>query len=428
MTVQTMPTDVLERREPAAARTWGHTHAAAHTYAHGLDADALLSLGCMEGVYEPVVSAAPAVPAKVAHPWLQLAPGYAIAGGVAALAYMLHELPVWPFSIRAANGLDVRHPVSAAIMAIVVGLVIRNVLWLPQSAKSGLKHVVKKMIPISIVLTGAGLNLVNLSQVGFRAFGIIILSMTFAIVAGYYLSRWLGLGPKTALLLGAGTGICGNSAIVAVSPLIDAEDDDVALSVGTVNLVGLIAMLAWPMIGAAIGLGSEGFGVWSGVSIHAVPQVVAAGFAFSPDAGTLATLVKLVRVTLLAPMVFVLAILYGRRHVEAGAKKLTIHYARLVPWFVWGFVALAVCTTLGLLPTLMFNLASPLGGVTPASLSLQELLGTIGAFILTLSMAAIGLEVNIRQLAGVGARALTAGVVVTAALGCFSLLLIEILI
>ena len=392
-----------------------------------MSADAFLSLGCMEGVYEPVVSTAPAAVEHVAPAWTRHAPGYAMAAGVALLAYLVHEIPVWPFSVRDEAGL--RHPISAAMIAIVVGLIIRNGFGVPDAVKSGFRHVVRKMIPVAIVLTGAQLNLVVLSGVGLTALVIIIASMVFAIAAGYYIGRWLGLCPKTALLLGAGTGICGNSAIIAVSPLIDAHDDDVALSVGTVNLVGLAAMLIWPVIGTWIGLSSTGFGVWSGVSIHAVPQVVAAGFAFSPDAGTLATLVKLVRVTLLAPLVFVLAIIYSRRHPAAGNGangRLDVHYARLVPWFVWAFIGLALLSTLGLLPTLTFPVTGALSEqIGNATLSIEKVCTFVATFLLTLAMAAIGLEVNVRQLVGVGARALSAGVLVTAALGLFSLLLIR---
>ena len=118
----------------------------------------------------------------------------------------------------------------------------------------------------------------------------------------------LKLWKRTALLIGAGTAICGNSAIVAVAPLIDATDEDLMLSMSTINLLGLPLMFLFPLAGAMLGLGDQAYGVWAGTSIHAVPQVVAAAFAFSPGAGSIATLVKLVRVALLAPFTFVLAI------------------------------------------------------------------------------------------------------------------------
>ncbi len=136
--------------------------------------------------------------------------------------------------------------------------------------------------------------------------------------AAYWFGRMLKLWKRTALLIGAGTAICGNSAIVAVAPLIDATDEDLMLSMSTINLLGLPLMFLFPLAGAMLGLGDQAYGVWAGTSIHAVPQVVAAAFAFSPGAGSIATLVKLVRVALLAPFTFVLAIVYARRKRTSG--------------------------------------------------------------------------------------------------------------
>jgi len=187
-------------------------------------------------------------------------------------------------------------------------------------------------------------------------------------------------------------------------------------------------MLAWPMLGGWLSLSSEAFGVWAGTTIHAVPQVVAAGFAYSTDAGTLATLVKLVRVACLAPMVFILAVVHARRHAaDANGETLTVRYARLVPWFVWGFMILAVTNTLGLLPALRFVPASFLAS-GPQEIQLETVCTFFANLLLTMDMAAIGLEVNVRQLAAVGGRALTAGLLSTVALGAGSLLLLAVLL
>ena len=397
----------------------------------GLSADAFLSLGCMEGIYGPIVST-PAAAKPVTRIDARALPGLGLALGLTVLAYLIHGLPIAPFAVLGPDGVSLRHPVSAAIIAILAGLLARNIWTLPASVQHGCKTVVNTLIPITIVCAGATLNLIDLKEVGATALFVTVLSLSFAIVAGYYVGRWFGLGPKTALLLGAGTGICGNSAIMAVAPLIEAEDDDVALSVGTVNLVGLAAMLAWPAMGSYLALSSAHFGVWSGVSIHSVPQVVAAAFAFSPEAGTLATIVKLARVALLAPMIFVLALIYARRHPSTAGengRRVTVHYSRLIPWFVWGFLALALMNTMGLLPILDFRLANFSGGAPQfVSIALNSVLGEIGGFVLTVTMAAIGLELSLRQLAGVGLRTILAGFTVSFALGAASLMLILVLI
>lgn len=397
-------------------------------YGASLSAEAILSLGSMEGVYDPVVSAKP-----IAVPWTrsELLPGYFAAGAVAVFAYVIQYLPFAPFTLADASG--VRHPVSAAIVAILGGLLIRNTVALPDTLRAGCKHAIKKVIPVAIVLTGAGLNLAHVASIGVAALAVVALCISVGMLAGYYGGRAAGLSSKTALLIGTGTAICGNSAIAAVAPLIDAEDDDLVVSITTVNLFGLLAMLIWPVLGSALHLGDQMFGVWTGTSIHAVPQVVAAGFAFSPDAGTLATLVKLVRVTMLAPLVVILGVVYARRRVSQTAtpERLTVRYARLVPWFVWGFVAFAVLNTFGLLPLLQFNVAQFLfsdesGGLV--SISLVALMTGAGKVLLALAMAAIGLEVDLRVLTGVGKRALHAGLLSTAALGIASLALVSTLL
>lgn len=383
----------------------------------------------MEGVYGPIV-AEQAAPAKVVAKGPPLPAGYAFAAGVALTAYVVHQLPFAPFTVVGASG--VRHPISGAILAILLGLALRNLFSLPAAITAGCRHAVKKGIPVAIVLMGAGLNLVNIASLGFIALFITVCCIGVAMGASYYIGKALGLGWKTALLLGTGTGICGNSAIVAVAPLIDADDDDLVLSIGAVNLFGILAMLAWPVIGKLVGISDEMFGVWAGTSIHAVPQVVAAGFSFSPDAGTLATLVKLVRVTMLAPLVFVLAILYAKHHAgdAQGSARLTVRYARLVPWFVWGFVAFALLNSFGLLPTLVFppNGLFAAGGATNlVDLPLSTIMTTAGKLVLTLAMAAIGLEVNLRALGGVGRTAVISGLLATVTLGLTSLALIMLL-
>jgi uncharacterized membrane protein YadS len=162
-------------------------------------------------------------------------------------------------------------------------------------------------------------------------------------------------------------------------------------------------------------LRDEAFGVWAGTTIHAVPQVVAAGFAYSARAGALATLVKLVRVTLLAPFLFVVGFLHARRKGSAVA----IQYSRLVPPFVYGFVALALCNTFSLFPVLQFHF-----GAFP----LADVLTNLGELLLTLSMAAMGLEVNVRFLASTGGRAVVTGAVASLILCITSLALIRVLL
>ncbi len=397
------------------------------TYVGPLTEDAYASFGSMEGIAAPV--AEPIAPAAPVHKAVAYWPGYLLAGVTAIAAYGIHYLPMAPFQVSGASG--VRHPISAAIIAILVGLAIRNLGLVPRSISAGCKKTVKKVIPIAIVLTGGALNLAHIAGVGLSALAITIVCIGIAFGAAHLFGRLFGLKPSTALLIGAGTGICGTSAIVAVAPLIDADDEDLALSVGTINLFGLIAMLLCPLVGAMLQMSDQHFGVWAGTTIHAVPQVVAAGYAKSADAGTLATLVKLVRVTLLAPLIAGLAILYAHRHSPDKARKrnVAVHYARLVPWFIWGFVALAVLNTLGLIPTLQFHASDWFGASTgPVEIPMANILKRIAKILLTIAMAAIGLELNLHALVRVGSRALVTGLAASVVLAGASLALVSMLL
>ncbi|NOT00115.1 MAG: putative sulfate exporter family transporter [Phycisphaerales bacterium] len=382
-----------------------------------LSDDAYLSLGAMEGMYPAIVETIR--PTEAPKPRETVWPGYVLAMTTAAAAYIIGHIML--------------PDVGAAIIAIVAGAAVRNLLPVPATTGAGCRRIVRKGIPVAIILMGAGLNLTLFRSIGLPALFITVGGIVVSMVGAYYCGRALGLEPRTALLIGAGTGICGNSAIVAVAPLIDAEDDDLVLSMGTVNLFGMLVVLVWPLIGTVLALNDGQYGVWCGTTIHAVPQVAAAGFArgADSDAGAIATAVKLVRVTLLAPMMVVLAMMYARRHVADGASgsRVIIHYARLVPGFVWGFVALALLNTLGLLPSIQFDIGEPWRDAARSfSFSMAGLFKESGKVLLTLAMAAIGLEVNIRLLGRVGGRAVLTGFIVTVLLAVFSLVLVRLFV
>ncbi len=352
----------------------------------------------------------PAVERRPTQPRLKLAPkplwpGWLTSMGVAALAYEIHYLPFAPFRV------DDRRPISAAILAILIGALASNFLSLGVKIAHGTKDVVRRAIPITIVLTGASLSFANATAVGWRAFLIIVVTMIVAMATAWIVGRAWKLSSGTSVLIGAGTAICGNSAIIAVAPLIDAEDDDVMLSVGAINVLGLVLMFVSPFAGGLFGMSDQAYGVWAGSTIHAVPQAVAAGFAFSIKAGGLATLVKLVRVSLLAPLLLILA--FSRK------DRIKVHYSRLIPPFLWGFLALFALNSLRLLPVLQF----PNGSIPSATVFTEA-----GNILLTLSMAALGLEVNVRALAKAGGAAMAAGALTCIASCLASYLLIRALI
>jgi len=376
---------------------------------YGIPLEALLSLDCMEGVYARPM--AEIKPPESRPPKTSPLPGYILALAVTALAYLIHYLPFPPFRVTGASG--VRYPLSAAIVAIVAGMAVRNLVRLPAYVIESARGMPRRVIPTSIVLTGAGLNLAAIASIGIPALLITLACLTVAMASSIWLGAVTRLFRKTAILIGAGTAICGTSAIVAVAPLIQAEDQDMLLAIGTVNILGLLFMFIMPVLGSLLNLSDQAFGVWAGTSIHAVPQVLAAAFSYSQPAGALATLVKLVRVALLAPLIFFLSIWHSR---QAGAGQTQIHYHRLVPAFVWGFLALAALNTADLLPVLQFRFGA---------YSTSNLLTNAGELLVAISMAAMGLEVNIVQFSKVGGRAMLVGTLAGLILLATSLLLIR---
>lgn len=332
---------------------------------------------------------------------LSLVTGYLVAAAVAAAAYALHYLPFRPFLV------DGRRPVSAAILAITLGVLVRNLLPFPPKAQAAAKLLAKKTLPLTITLLGATLSFRNIAEVGAPSLVILFTVIVVAFATAWLAGRALGVTPETALLLGAGTAICGNSAIAAAAPLVEAQEEDLFLSMGVINLLGLIAMVVLPPLGSWAGLADAHFGVWAGATVHAVPQAIASGFAFSPQAGPVAALTKLVRVGMLAPLVLVLSFATAGRRRRTGP----IDYWNLVPLFLWGFLVIFVFNSLGWLP------ASVAWAMTES-----------GNLALTLAMAAIGLEVNLPVLIRLGGKALAAGTLAWAAMVLVSFGLIRILL
>ena len=366
-------------------------------------------LDWMEGV--------PAVDAKVAvrSPLLRIAPGLALAAGLAFAAAYLSHASVWPFTTAAG-----RHPLDAILLAVVLGIVAGNIMRLGDAFKEGVSFTVKKALPVGVILLGARLDFFDFLTVG--ATGVVLSCLLVAGALGLFagLTRWWKLPPRVGLLLGVGTAICGGTAIVAVAPVVGAKENEIALSVATVTFVGLIAMFVLPAVAAYTGLDAHTFGIWTGLTIHQTPQVIAAGFAHSLEAGQTATIIKLARVCLLAPVVMVARIWWQRTGGESAAVARP--WWRLFPSFVLGFAGLALMRTLGLLPDIDMRWAgmrqrSPFA----MDVSIHEALTAASAFLLAISMAGVGLETRLASLRRSSLRAVLAAGLASFILGSAAL-------
>ncbi|MDB6023596.1 MAG: hypothetical protein JWQ04_3453 [Pedosphaera sp.] len=350
--------------------------------------------------------------------------GLSLCLGLTLSAMWLSTLPFWPFTL--AGG---RHPLEPVMMAIVLGMVLSNIRVLPKQFQPGIKISIKKVLPLGIILLGARLNFFDILRLGFVGMAMSCFEIGLALALMWFLTRRLNLSSKLGTLLGVGTAICGGTAIVAVAPVIEAEEGDVVFSVATVTLLGLVAMFTLPVLAHLMMLSDQAFGIWAGLAIHQTPQVVAAGFAYSESAGATATIVKMSRVCLLAPVVFVIGLIYARNQAQKqqGGHSGRINYFSLFPKFVLGFLMLALLQTLGWLPDLTVHLPHAAGvSHIERDYSVAKAAQWGASFLITLSMAGVGLETKFADMKKTGWRPFAAGlatalVIAVAVLGLIKL-------
>jgi uncharacterized integral membrane protein (TIGR00698 family) len=229
----------------------------------------------------------------------------------------------------------------AVLLGIAVGLVTPRKLTDPGSG-----FATRQVLRPGIVLLGAGLSLHDVAAVGVGAVGLVFVTVATGFLVAWHLGSRIGVTRETAALLGVGTAICGNTAILAAAPVLRARSRDVGLAVATITLCGTAALLVYPVIGRALGLGDVGFGLWVGLAIQDTSQVVAAGAAFSDGARDVATVVKLVRNAALAAVLPLVAWWWGRR---AEVDRVPVGWRKAVPVFVLGFLAMVGLRTLGVI-------------------------------------------------------------------------------
>ena len=361
-----------------------------------VESQGYLSLSSMEGLADF------GQPMTIEGSRWKVVPGVALAVLVVILAYGLQKAPFPPFTVDSQT---MPHPLGVSILAIVLGIVVSSLYSLPKGLVLGCKWAAAWLIPIAIVLLGAKMHFSALANVGVELIAIMVALMAGVIGLALGLGKWFGLSRKMSYLLGVGTAICGSSAILAVAPVTQADEDDVVLSVGAVNVIGLVAMFS--CVGVLIGFpafSAELYGAWAGASIHAVPQVVAAGASHGEEAASIATMVKLARVSLLAPVVLLSVLWMSRMALASGGEKVSApkKLYQYVPWFVWGFAGLALVASFQLLPDLEFQHLND----GPVKVSLGEICSRSSSFLLTVAMAAIGLQVKMKSMLGTGAKVL----------------------
>jgi uncharacterized integral membrane protein (TIGR00698 family) len=255
------------------------------------------------------------------------------------------------------------------------------------------------VLRIAIGLMGAQLSVAQVLKTGRASILIVTTCIVTAILVVRFLSVRMGMSDRLGTLLGVGTSICGVTAIVATAPAIDARDEETSLAVTTITVFGLIALIAYPILGRFWGLSDAFFGTWAGTSVNDTSQVVATGLIFSREAGEIATVVKLTRNLFMAPAIIYFSWLYSRRTDRdgefaesngGGAGGLRVHHA--VPLFLLGFLGMAALNSVGVFPPL-----------------LRHQIQTTSQFLLVCALGGVGLDTDIRAMRTIGLRPFYAG-------------------
>ena len=280
--------------------------------------------------------------------------------------------------------------VGGPVFGILLGMLFAKKRR-PQATESGIKFTGKKILQYAIILLGFEMNLFHVVEVGEQSLYVMIFTLLAAFGAAFLMGKILGLDRDMTALVGAGTAICGGSAIAAVAPVIGAKDRDVVISIATIFFFNVLAVFIFPFLGHTMGMSDAGFGMWAGTAVNDTSSVVAAGYAYSHEAGAYATIVKLTRTLMIVPVCLFFALLMMRSAAQSGTG---FSLKRIFPMFVLYFVLACIANTTGILPA-----------------EVSHGLGMLGKFSIVLAMSAIGLNTDLPSLLKNGTRPLLLGMV-----------------
>ena len=324
--------------------------------------------------------------------YVNLLPGFGLALVIAAVAKWLESLlPI--------------HIIGASVIALFIGMIINN-FWKPNKLiAGGLKFTSKKVLKFAIILLGASLSIGTILEVGKLSLVVMFFTLLTCFGGGYFVGKALGLNWKLSNLISAGTGICGGSAIAAIAPVIDAEDTDIAYAMSATFLFDMAMIVLFPIMGRALGLSDMAYGLWAGTAVNDTSSVVAAGYAYSEAAGDFATMVKLTRTLSIIPTVIAFALisvnLKRKAALAQGSSeeiKANVKFSKLFPWFILGFLALALVNSFGVIPA----------AVSVGAKSLSK-------FLMVSALAAIGLNTSFKEMKKSGIQPMIHGFIISAA-------------
>ena len=323
---------------------------------------------------------------------MKLLPGIVLAAAIAAVACWIESLlPI--------------HLIGSAVIAMFIGMFCNRYLDQTAVFAPGLKFTSKKILKFAIILLGLSLNISTILYVGKLSLTVMVFTLMTCFGGGYFIGRALGLNWKLSNLISAGTGICGGSAIAAIAPTIEADDNDVAYAMSATFLFDMAMIVLFPIMGRALGMSDEAFGIWAGTAVNDTSSVVATGYAFSEGAGDFATMVKLTRTLAIIPTVITFAFIQlniKRKEAlatnrDASGEKANFSIVKIFPWFILGFLAMSVAASIFPVP------AAVVSGTKKVS-----------KFLMVSALAAIGLNTSFGSMKKAGIRPMIHGFIISA--------------
>lgn len=291
---------------------------------------------------------------------------------------------------------------EALTIAIIIGIFYNNTIGTCVKYKEGITFSLKKLLKVGIVLLGFKLNFTALLSLGPKILIMVVIYIPVTLFISVLLGKLFKIDTKLATLIGVGSSICGASAIVAMTPCIDADDEDSVIAVSIVSFLGAIGVLVYSAIAVGnIGLSDMQYGVWSGLTLHGVAHAIAAAFARGDTSGDIGTFVKMTRVLMLVPVSLILSYIFNRNTSSENRKKVKF------PMYVLYFVIAGVINSLGILP-----------------LALTEIFKELSSLFILMAMTAMGLSVNLKSIIGKGLSALIMGSIMFILLSSIVLMII----
>ena len=316
-----------------------------------------------------------------------------------AISFLIAIIALW------IEGLFSVHIIGASVIAMFIGVILNSFLTKTEVFNLGTKFTSKKILKFAIILLGLSLNINTIFQVGKMSLLVMMFTLLTCFGGGYFIGRALKLNWKLSNLISAGTGICGGSAIAAIAPTIDADNNDVAYAMSATFLFDMLMIVLFPIMGRAMGMSDEAFGLWAGTAVNDTSSVVATGYAFSEAAGDFATMVKLTRTLCIIPTVVIFAFINlnikrkeaKKQGLDESELKTNFSIKKIFPWFILGFVLMSIIASIFTIPEVV---------VTNTK--------TISKFLMVSALAAIGLNTSFSSIKKSGIRPMVHGFIISA--------------